>query len=155
MDIVENAGYKRTFVKNIYKKCLNQFNHIQSAQKEKRKFTTSVPFNKYTSMKLKNKAVKLGIHIPIKPNKSIYQRIRDDRDNIKPLETAGIYRIKYRREGKETGAYIGKTKRKIKERIAEHRRDINIKQRNHSFSKIKQKRKKLNRFYTYRKAIKL
>ena len=56
--------------------CLNQFNKIQSAQKEKQKFTTSIPFNNYTLLKLKNKAAKLGTYIPIKSNKNIYQRIR-------------------------------------------------------------------------------
>ena len=29
--------------------------------------------NNYTSIKLKNKAAKLGIYIPIKPNQNIYQ----------------------------------------------------------------------------------
>ena len=56
-----------------------------------------------------------GINIPVKPNKNIYQRIRDDRNSVDPLETADIYRINYRREERETGAYIGKTKRKITE----------------------------------------
>ena len=91
MDVTENAIY-RTLIKNIYNKCLNQFNKIQNVQKEKRKFTTSILFNNYTSLKLKNKAAKLGICIPIKPNRNIYQRIRDDHDIANPLETAGIYR---------------------------------------------------------------
>ena len=34
MDVAENAEYKRTLVKSTYKKSLNQFNNIQSAQKE-------------------------------------------------------------------------------------------------------------------------
>ena len=41
-----------------------------------------------------------------------------------PLETTGIYQINYRRELGGTKAYIGKTKRKIKEHAAEHKRDI-------------------------------
>ena len=63
MEIAENARYKRALVKNICKKCLNQFSKIQSAQKEKRKFTTSVPFNNYISLKLKNKAAKLRVYL--------------------------------------------------------------------------------------------
>ena len=98
MDISENAGYKKTFVKNIYQKCLNQFSNIESAHKEKRKFTNSDPLNKYTSLKLKNEAAKLGIYILIKSNQNIYQRIKDYCDSINPLETAGIYRINYSRE---------------------------------------------------------
>ena len=62
-------------------------------RKKKRKFITSVPFNNYTSLNLKNEATKLGIYVPIKPNKNIYQRIRGDLNSVDPLETAGIYRI--------------------------------------------------------------
>ena len=36
-ELEENAGYKRTLIKNIYTKCLNQYNTIQNAQKRKMK----------------------------------------------------------------------------------------------------------------------
>ena len=42
------------------------------------------------------------------------------------METAGIYRINYGLEGGGAKAYIGKTKYKIKECIAEHKRDIKL-----------------------------
>ena len=72
----------------------------------------------YASLKLKNKAAILGIYMLFKPNQSIYQRIRYDYCSINPLETAGIYRINYHQKGGGTGAYIRKTKLKIKECIA-------------------------------------
>ena len=53
-------------------------------------------------------------------------RIKDNHNSVDPLETAGIYQINYRREGGRTGAYIGKIKRKIKECIVEHKRDIKL-----------------------------
>ena len=51
---------------------LNQTKTFIKESDSKWKFTTSVPFNNYTSLKLKNEAAKLGINIPIKPNKNIY-----------------------------------------------------------------------------------
>ena len=90
-------------------------------------------------MKLKNEAAKLGIHIAIKPNKSICQRISDDRDRINPLETAGIYPINYSKEEGVTRAYIRKTKRKIKQCIAEHKRDIILNKETTALAKLNRK----------------
>ena len=60
----------------------------------------------------------------------------DDCNSIDPLETAGIYRINYHRGGGGTGAYISKTKRKIKERIAEHKRDIKLNKETTALAKL-------------------
>ena len=57
----------------------------------------------------------------------MYQRIRDDRDSVNPLEITEIYQINYRQKEGGAGAYISKTKSKIKECIAEHKkRDIKL-----------------------------
>ena len=71
--------------------------------------------------------------------KYVDKRIRDDRDSVDPLEKAGIYRVNYRREGGRAEAYIGKSKRKIKERIAEHKRDIILNKEITALAKLNRK----------------
>ena len=66
-----------------------------------------------------HEASKLGINIPIRPNRNIFQRIRKDQDSINPLETSGIYKIDFINKNDKAGSYIGMTKRKIKDRIKE------------------------------------
>ena len=94
----------------FYKK----LNEIEFGQKEKRRFTTTIPFDKGTSIKLKKEAAKYGICVPIKPNPSVFQRLRSDKVEIG--ETVGIYKLKFINENNERGCYIGKTKRKIKKK---------------------------------------
>ena len=79
------------------------------------------------------------------------------------METAGIYRISYCREGGGTGAYIGKTKRKIKELIAQHKRDIKLNKETTALSKLNRKEdieidfthiKKLSKYGNHNYALK-
>ena len=51
------------------------------------------------------------------------------------MEIARIYRINYHREGWGTLAYIGKTKRKIKECTAEHKRDLKVNKQSTALAK--------------------
>ena len=67
------------------------------------------------------------------------KRIRDDRDSVDPLETAIIYQINYHRQGGGTGSYIGKTKQKIKERIVEHKRNIQLNKETTALAKLNRK----------------
>ena len=84
--------------------------------------------------------------------KYVDKRIRDDRDSVDPLEKAGIYRVNYRREGGRAEAYIGKSKRKIKERIAEHKRDIKLNKETTALAKLNRK-KIFRELYTFYKAL--
>ena len=112
IDIATKGSYKKYLAWNLYKKLIKKLNHIENAQKNKRVFLNIIPFNRYACIKIKNEVAKAYFHIPIKPNPNILQRIRNDRDSINPLETAGIYKIEYEKEGEEKGSYIGMTKRK-------------------------------------------
>ena len=107
----------------------------------KKRFITAIPFNRYTSIKIKNEALKLGINIPIKPNSNIFQQIRKDRDSINPLETSGIYKLEFINENNKTGSYIGMTKRKIKDRIKEHPSDISHNRQTPALAQLNTKKK--------------
>ena len=58
---------------------MKKLNVIESRQKEKRKFTTIIPFDKGASIKLKKKAAKYGICVPIRANPSVFQRFKLDK----------------------------------------------------------------------------
>ena len=58
----------------MYEARMKKLNETKSGQKEKWKFTTTIPFDKGVSIKLKKEATKYGISVPIKPNLSIFQR---------------------------------------------------------------------------------
>ena len=73
---------------------------------------------------LKKEAAKFNLNVPIQPSPNIIQHIKSDRDLVNPLDTAGVYRIKYTDENNKEGYYIGVTKQKINERLKEHQSDI-------------------------------
>ena len=104
------AGYKNYLIWSLYKKWSKNLNHIENAQKPRKLFTNAIPFNRNAFSKIKNEAVKLNYHIPIKPNLNIFQRIRKDQDSINPLETSSIYQIDFEEERGEKCSYIGKKK---------------------------------------------
>ena len=118
---------------------MNKLNGIESGQKEKRKFTTTIPFDKGASVKLKKEAVKYDFCVPIKPNPSVFQRLRSNKDRIEINETAGIYRLNFINENNEKGCYIGKTKHKIKKRVTEHERDMRLNKGNTAIAQLNQK----------------
>lgn len=55
-----------------------------------------------------------------------FQIIRSDIEKINYLQTSGIYRINFVNNEGYKGSYIGMTKRKIDDRIKEHKRDIKM-----------------------------
>ena len=59
---------------------MKQLSKIEPGQKEKRNFTITIPFDKGASIKLKKAAAKYGFCVPIKPNPSIFQRIKSDKE---------------------------------------------------------------------------
>ena len=91
--LAEKSGYNKKLIKQLYKARMKQLNKIEPGQKEKRNFTITIPFNKGASIKLKKETAKYRFCIPIKPNPSIFQRARSDKDKIEISETAGIYKF--------------------------------------------------------------
>ena len=74
--IATNAVYRPSIIKKLYQQCLKKINKIENAQLIKKRFTTAIPFNHYTSSEIKNEVSKLGINFPIKLNCNIFQQIR-------------------------------------------------------------------------------
>ena len=70
--VASNAGYRPSIIKKLYQQCLKKINKIGNVQPIKKRFTTAIPFNHYTSIKIKNQTSKFGINIPIKPNSNIF-----------------------------------------------------------------------------------
>ena len=102
-------------------------------RKLKKKYIESIPYCKGAG----NEAAKYNIHVPVKLALNISQILKSDRDKVDPVETSAIYRIKYSKDNK-TGHYIGLTKRKIKERVKEHKGDICNNRGKTSIAKIAQ-----------------
>ena len=91
--LIEKSGYNKKIVQQLHKARMKKLNEIELGQKEKRKFTTTILFDKAVSIKLKIEAAKYDICVPIKPNPSVFQRLRSDKDKIEIGETAGIYKL--------------------------------------------------------------
>ena len=53
--LAEKSGYNKKIVKKLYEARINKLNEIESGQKEERKFTTTIPFDKGASVKLKRR----------------------------------------------------------------------------------------------------
>lgn len=111
---------------NLFKKEIKTIQEIAAklAQKLKPKFTNAITFDSGASLSIKKEAAKFNLRIPIKPNPNIFQRIRNEKEIVNNHETAGIYKINFTDENGKQGSYIGMTKRKIKQRIKEHKDDI-------------------------------
>ena len=71
-----------------------------------------IPYDRGAAFRLKKEAAKFNICTLFNPNENIFQRIRSDKDKVKAEETAGVCKISYIDENKQTGCYIGQTKRK-------------------------------------------
>ena len=71
-----------------------------------------------------------------KPSLNIFHYIKSDRDPINPLDTAGVYRIKYKDENSKKDYYIGVTKQKIYERSKEHLSDIKNAKNNTAIARL-------------------
>lgn len=102
---------------------MNSFEYIKPAQSQ-RKFTNAIPFLKGIALKIKREFRKVNLFLPIAPERTIFNRLRSEIEKPNLLETAGIYKINYKYNNEKQGVYIGMTKRKIRERMEEHKRDL-------------------------------
>ena len=88
-------------LQKLYRKRFKIINYISSGQKQKKKYTESIPYCKVTRKVLKNKEAKYNIHAPIKSALNISKILKSDRDKINSLETSRTYRTKYSKDNRD------------------------------------------------------
>ena len=64
---------QKEIIQNLCKKRLKIINNIPSGQKQKKKYTESIPYCNDAGYVLKNEAVIYNINAPIQPELNIYQ----------------------------------------------------------------------------------
>ena len=113
---------------------MKKLNEIESGQKEKRNFTISIPFDKGALIKLKKEAAKNGISVTLKPNPSVFQKLRLDKDRVDIDETAGIYKLKYIKKIMKRDVTQAKQNVKLKKEL-----DIRFNKNNIAIAQLHQK----------------
>lgn len=121
--IAETAGYNPNIIDKLVQKIKNNQEHPK--EQSTIKYIGSISHIKGVSDSLIKDIKKLKLGVASKPNPTLLQLLRTDKQKQEEKETAGIYQIKYlEKDTGKIGSYIGMTSRKIKTRIKEHMNDI-------------------------------
>ena len=131
-DVLQNNGYPKRMVKNFEQKARKKFNKSSNGSQnnsgteaDERKSYISVPYIPGTSERLRKIFRKYNVEVAHRPTRKLRQELCRLKDKRSTDERAGVvYRIEC---GDCEAKYVGETGRQVKDRMAEHQRDILIK----------------------------
>ena len=130
-NVLENNGYPKGMIKKIEQRTRRNFNRSnsnnqvgQEPEVEKKSYI-SIPYIPGTSERLKRLFKRYNLEVAHLPTRKLRSEICHLKDKKTPQEKAGVV---YRIDCENCDArYVGETGRQVRDRMAEHEKDIQMK----------------------------